>query len=117
MTIVPTTPQILQEFNSHSKVDQTLLVTIWELGEGIGPFFIAPLSERFGRLPVFHIGNFLALLCLIASALSVNIPMLIACRFLTGCFLSILTLGPAIIGICSKWNEPARQWRWLWGLK
>ncbi|OOQ89350.1 bicyclomycin resistance protein [Penicillium brasilianum] len=98
MTIVPTTPQILQEFNSHSKVDQTLLVTIWELGEGIGPFFIAPLSERFGRLPVFHIGNFLALLCLIASALSVNIPMLIAFRFLTGCFLSILTLGPAIIG-------------------
>ncbi|KAJ5377110.1 hypothetical protein N7509_013996 [Penicillium cosmopolitanum] len=98
MTIVPTTPQILQEFNSHSKVDQTLLVTIWELGEGIGPFFIAPLSERFGRLPVFHIGNFLALLCLIASALSVNIPMLIAFRFLTGCFLSILTLGPAIVG-------------------
>jgi MFS family permease len=98
MTIVPTTPQILQEFNSHSKVDQTLLVTIWELGEGIGPFFIALLSERFGRLPVFYIGNFLALLCLIASALSVNIPMLIAFRFLTGCFLSILTLGPAIVG-------------------
>lgn len=98
MTIVPTAPQILQEFHSHSSVDQTLLVTIWELGEGIGPFFIAPLSERFGRLPVFHIGNLLALCCLVASALSVNIPMLIAFRFLTGCSLSILTLGPAIVG-------------------
>ena len=98
MTITPTAPQILQEFHSHNTLDQTLLVTIWELGEGIGPFFIAPLSERFGRLPVFHIGNLLALCCLIACALSVNIPMVIAFRFLTGCFLSILTLGPAIVG-------------------
>jgi MFS family permease len=98
MTITPTAPQILQNFHSHSTASRTLLVTIWELGEGIGPFFIAPLSERFGRLPVFHIGNLLALCCLIASALSVNIPMLIAFRFLTGCCLSILTLGPAIVG-------------------
>lgn len=98
MTITPTAPQILQQFHSHSALQRTLLVTIWELGEGIGPFFIAPLSERFGRLPVFHIGNFLALCCLIATALSVNIPMMIAFRFLTGCFLSILTLGPAIVG-------------------
>ena len=75
-----------------------MLVTIWELGEGIGPFFIASLSERFGRLPVFHVGNLLALCCLTACALSVNIPTLITFRFLTGCFLSILTLGPAIVG-------------------
>ncbi|OQD99560.1 hypothetical protein PENSOL_c006G00089 [Penicillium solitum] len=98
MTIVPTAPRALQEFHWHNKIDQTLLVTIWELGEGIGPFCIAPLSERFGRLPVFHIGNLLALCCLIVSALNVNIPMLIAFRLLTGCFLSILTLGPAIVG-------------------
>ncbi|KGO75729.1 Major facilitator superfamily domain, general substrate transporter [Penicillium italicum] len=109
MTIVPTTPEILQEFHSHNKLDQTLLVTIWELGEGVGPFFIAPLSERFGRLPVFHIGNFLALCCLIASALSVNIPMLIAFRFLTGCFLSILTLGPAIVGDLFEMKQTGRS--------
>ncbi|KAJ5874979.1 uncharacterized protein N7529_003409 [Penicillium soppii] len=109
MTIVPTTPQILQEFHSHNKLDQTLLVTIWELGEGIGPFFIAPLSERFGRLPVFHFGNLLALCCLIASALSVNIPMLIAFRFLTGCFLSILTLGPAIVGDLFQMEQTGRS--------
>ncbi|KAH8674244.1 bicyclomycin resistance protein [Xylariales sp. PMI_506] len=98
MRITPTAPQILQQFSSHSSFDQTLLVTIWELGEGIGPFFIAPLSERFGRLPVFHLGNPLALCCLAGCALSVSIPMLIAFRFLTSCCLSILTLGPAIVG-------------------
>jgi MFS family permease len=105
MTIVPTTPQIMAEFHSKSAFEQTLLVTIWELGEGIGPFFIAPLSEKFGRLPVFHIGNFLALCCLIGCALSVNIPMLITFRFLTGCFLSILTLGPAIVGDLFEMNQ------------
>lgn len=98
MTITPTVPQIMRHFNSQSSFDQTLLVTIWGLGEGIGPFFIAPLSERFGRLLVFHVGNILALICLVACALSINIQMLIAFRFLTGCCLSILTLGPAIIG-------------------
>ncbi|EAL84246.1 uncharacterized protein AFUA_6G00196 [Aspergillus fumigatus Af293] len=56
-TIVPTAPQILQDFHSRDRIHQTLLVTIWELGEGIGPFFIAPLSERFGRLPVLHLGK------------------------------------------------------------
>ncbi|CAD6445692.1 4f2ac1b8-49e8-4c0a-8603-3dff6ab190fb [Sclerotinia trifoliorum] len=93
MSIMPTAPQILHEFHSRSTLDQTLLVTIWELGEGIGPFFIAPLSERFGRLLVFHIANFLALCCLIACALSVNIPILIAFRSLAGCFCRFLPLG------------------------
>ncbi|KAL8829371.1 MAG: hypothetical protein Q9191_002058 [Dirinaria sp. TL-2023a] len=109
MTIVPTAPQVLQEFHSHNALDQTLLVTIWELGEGFGPFFIVPLSERFGRLPVFHIGNLLALCCLIASALSVNIAMLIAFRFLTGCCLSILTLGPAIVGDLFQMEQTGRS--------
>ncbi|KAJ5890477.1 uncharacterized protein N7473_006705 [Penicillium subrubescens] len=109
MTIVPTAPQILQEFHSDSKIDQTLLVTIWELREGVGPFFIAPLSERFGRLPVFHIRNLLALCCLVASALSVNISMLIAFRFSTGCFLSILTLRPAIVGDLFQMEQTGRS--------
>lgn len=47
----------LARFPFARRIHQTLLVTIWELGEGIGPFFIAPLSERFGRLPVLHLGK------------------------------------------------------------
>jgi MFS family permease len=117
MTITPTAPQILEEFHSRSALDRTLLVTIWELGEGIGPFFIALLSERFGRLPVFHIGNFLALCCLVACALSVNIPMVIAFRFLTGCFLSILTLGPAIAGDLFQMEQTGLSMTLVMGLQ
>lgn len=117
MTITPTAPQVLEEFHSHSSRDRILLVTIWELGEGIGPFFIAPLSERYGRLPVFHIGNFLALCCLTATALSVNISMVIAFRFLTGCCLSILTLGPAIVGDLFKMEQTGLSMTMVVGLQ
>ncbi|KAK3316095.1 major facilitator superfamily domain-containing protein [Apodospora peruviana] len=86
MTVTPTAPQVMRHFNSQSSFDQTF------------PFFIAPRSERFGRLPVFHIGNLPALICLVACASSINMPILIAFRFLTGCCLSILTLSPAIVG-------------------
>lgn len=109
MTITPTAPQILEEFHSHNTTYRTLLVTIWELGEAVGPFFIAPLSERYGRLPVFHIGNLLALVCLVACALSINIPMVIAFRFLSGSFLSILTLGPAIVGDLFKEDQSGKS--------
>lgn len=76
----------------------TIVVSIWELGEGLGPFVVAPLSEIYGRAVVYHTGNLLFLLCLAASALSTNLSMLVAFRFLNGLTTTILTLAPSIIG-------------------
>ena len=99
MTIIPAVPQVLQEFQISSGLQySTLVVSIWELGEGIAPFVIAPLSEIYGRAVVYHIGNCLFFLCLIASALSTNISMLIGFRFLNGLTTTSLTLAPSIIG-------------------
>ena len=91
-------PQIIAEFNIKKGLYTTLLVSIWELGEGFGPFLVAPLSESYGRLPVYHIGNILFILSLVASALSINISMLVAFRFLTGFVVTALTLSPSIVG-------------------
>lgn len=91
-------PQVLAEFKVTDNLYSTLLVSIWELGEGVGPFLIAPLSEIYGRLPVYHLGNVLFLLCSVASALSTNISMLVAFRFLNGSVVTALTLGPSIVG-------------------
>ena len=49
-------------------------------------------------MPVFLVGNVLFLLCSVASALSVNVQMLTAFRFLNGCVNTTLTLGPTVIG-------------------
>lgn len=50
----PATSHILAEFHSTNKLDSTIMVSIWELGEVVGPFLVAPLCEIYGRLPVFH---------------------------------------------------------------
>ena len=97
IAIVPAVPQILSEFQVKDDLYYTLLVSVWELGEGFGPFLVAPLSELYGRLPVYHIGNILFLLCSVASALSTNISMLGAFRFLNGFVITSLTLGPSIV--------------------
>ena len=49
-------------------------------------------------MPVYHIGNLLMVICCIAAALSTNISMLVAFRFLSGFVMTALTLAPSITG-------------------
>ena len=97
-SIVPAVPEILKEFQVSNKSYSTLLVSIWDLGEGCGPFIVAPLSELFGRLPVYHTGNLLSLIFSVAAAMSTNISMLVAFRFLNGLSMTALTLAPSVVG-------------------
>jgi MFS family permease len=46
---------------------------------------IAPLSEMYGRLPLYHTCNFFFIVFAIACAVSTNMGMFIAFRFLMGC--------------------------------
>lgn len=87
----------------------TILVSIWELGEVVGPFVVGPLSEKYGRLPVYHIGNVLFVVFSVASAVSSNISMLVAFRFLTGLTTTSMTLGPSIVGDCFPSEERGRS--------
>ena len=96
--VVPAVPQILDEFQITNNLYSTLLVSIWELGEGFGPFLIGPLSELYGRVVVYHVGNVFFALSLVASALSINIAMLVAFRFFCGFANTPSTLGPSIVG-------------------
>ena len=94
----PAAPLISKNFSSVSQLDQTLLVSIWELGEAFGPLLIAPLSEMFGRAPVYHAANILFCVFSIASAVSSNMNMLIAFRFFNGIAVASVVLNPSIIG-------------------
>lgn len=101
--VVPIATNIVRDLDgrnnqsSHSTAS-VLLVTIWELGEAAGPLLIAPLSEVYGRYPVFNAANVLFLCCVALSALSQSTGLLIAGRFLTGCAVASNVLSPAIIG-------------------
>lgn len=94
----PATPQVLAEFHSSSQLESTILVSIWELGEVFGPLIVAPLSEIYGRLPIYHTANILFIIFSIVAAKSTNINMLIAFRFLLGLTVASTTLNPSIVG-------------------
>lgn len=94
----PVAPQVLAEFQSNNCLYTALLVSVWELGEVVGPLLIAPLSELYGRLWVYNIANVLFVLCGVGGALSKTIHMLIAFRFLSGLSVASIILNPGIVG-------------------
>ena len=84
----------MEDFNSTNETVATLTVTIYLLGFALGPPIIAPLSELYGRLIVYHVCNGLFLAFTIACAVSSNVGMFLAFRFITGCAGSApLTIG------------------------
>ncbi|KAF5868420.1 putative mfs multidrug protein [Botrytis fragariae] len=95
----PAAPQILEEISPNaSKVYINIVVSIWELGEACGPLLAAPLSEVYGRYPIYHIANVLFVVFSIAGALSTNIGMLVAFRFFNGFAVASITLNSSIVG-------------------
>lgn len=80
----PGVPDIMQEFNSHNENMATFVVSVYVLGFAFGPLVAAPMSEIFGRAPCFNIANIFFIIFTVATALSKNMGMMIAFRFLMG---------------------------------
>lgn len=73
-------------------------MTVWELGEAAGPLLIAPLSEIYGRYPVFNAANILFIFGVLLQAFTPDANLFIFARFLTGFAVASNVLNPAIIG-------------------
>lgn len=87
-----------QEFNNDSAILQSLTVSIFVLGYAIGPLFLAPLSEIYGRRFVITGANAFFCVWQIGCALAPNLQSLIIFRFLTGVGGSgCLTIGGGVI--------------------
>ena len=96
---MPVAEQIALDLEGReSKSASILLVTVWELGEAAGPLLIAPLSEIYGRYPVFNVANIVFILGVLLAALSQTTGLFIFSRFLTGFAVASNVLNPAIIG-------------------
>nr|XP_036586833.1 MFS polyamine [Colletotrichum truncatum]KAF6797390.1 MFS polyamine [Colletotrichum truncatum] len=80
---VPATAIIMQEF-SVSRTQSILPLTLYTLGIAVGPVFIAPFSEAFGRKWIY-VGTCTALLAFLGGAAGAQtFSGLLACRFLAG---------------------------------
>ena len=95
---IPAAPEILRHFHSSNLLYSTILVSIWELGEAFGPLLAAPLSELYGRSPVYNAANIVFIIFSVACALSSNLSMLVAFRFINGMGDASITLNPSIVG-------------------
>ena len=140
--VAPAGTTIAAEF----EIGQTttiVIVSIFVLGFAIGPFYIAPMSEVYGRMAVLQSSMSLFLIFNVACAISTNEAQLIAFRFLSGIGGSaalvlgggILTdiwsretmgkasgiyhlaplVGPPMGPLVSAFIVSATSWRWIFG--
>ncbi|KAI1123902.1 MFS general substrate transporter [Nemania abortiva] len=94
----PASNAISQEFDNYSGFFSVFFITVPNLGQVIAAFYIGPLSERFGRVPVCHFFNSLWLIFTLAGGFSSSASQIIVFRFLTGATVSSINLNPAMAG-------------------
>ncbi|EAW13265.1 MFS transporter [Aspergillus clavatus NRRL 1] len=132
---------VMREFHSADTMLASFVVSVFVLGYVVGPFLIAPLSEMYGRVPLYHACNILFLIFTIACAVAQSLPQLIVFRLLAGiagvCPLTIGSgtvadmipkekragimaiwalgpiLGPVIGPVAGGFLAEAEGWRWV----
>lgn len=138
----PAVPELLQEFDEHNQALATFVVSVYVLGFAFGPLLVAPLSEVYGRLPVYHLCNLGFIIFTVAAAVANSMSSLIVFRFFQGAFgaaplsngggtiadlmppeqrglaMSFWAagplLGPVIAPICGSFLSAAAGWRWIY---
>jgi multidrug resistance protein len=137
----PSIPDLMREFNSTNQTIAVFVISVYILGYAIGPLVIAPLSELYGRLIVYHCCNVLFIIFTVACALAPNMSSLIFFRFMAGCagsapltigggsitdmvvqekrggatavFVFGPLLGPVIGPVAGGYLAEAKGWRWV----
>lgn len=140
----PGVPEVMAQFKSNNDELASFVVSVYVLGYAFGPLIIAPLSELYGRLVIYHICNIMFVILTVACAVASNLNMLIGFRFLEGTFGSApLTIGGGTIadmikqekrgGVMAVWAmgpllgpvigpaiggylTQAKGWRWVFWL-
>ncbi|UPL00978.1 hypothetical protein LCI18_011912 [Fusarium solani-melongenae] len=103
----PGVSQLMDDFNTYSDELATFVVSIYMFGYAFGPLLFAPLSEIYGRLYLYKIGNVFFILSCVGAALSTSIDMLMVFRFLMGVVGSI----PTTIGVGSIVDTVSLEFR------
>jgi multidrug resistance protein len=138
--LAPGVPQLMEEFHSGSDELASFVVSVYVIGFALGPMVLAPMSEVYGRLPVYYACNVLFTIFSVACAVSSNLGMLIGFRLLAGCVGSAplsngggtiadliiqekrgaslsfyamgLLLGPILGPVAGGYLALAKGWRW-----
>ena len=105
----PAIGQVMEEMNTTDRDIGSFAVSIYLLGYAFGPLVLAPCSELYGRLRVYHICTALFLIMNMCCGLATSMPMLIVFRLLTGLVGACpLTIGPGTVSDLFRQQERGR---------
>ncbi|KAE9371183.1 MFS multidrug transporter-like protein [Stipitochalara longipes BDJ] len=82
--VAPALTAIAREFHITNEIEQSLTLSIFVLAYAIGPLFLGPLSEMYGRVIVLQTSNLLYLFFNLGCGLAQTKGQMIAFRFLSG---------------------------------
>ena len=82
--IAPALSTISKDFGITSDAVANIALSIFVLAYAIGPLFLGPVSEVFGRVYVLQLSNLFYLVWNLACGFAQNTPQMIAFRFLSG---------------------------------
>ncbi|TAQ86180.1 hypothetical protein B7494_g5474 [Chlorociboria aeruginascens] len=94
----------MEEKFGVSKEVGILGLSLYILGLSLGPMTLAPLSEYFGRSPIYIISYGIFLIYLVGSALVTNLGGFLILRFFSGMFASV-TIANFGGTIADLWNS------------
>jgi multidrug resistance protein len=94
----PGIPFVNADLNNTSALLGSFAVSVYLLGFAVGPLFLSPLSEIYGRCIVLNASNVFFCAFMLGCALAPNLEGLIVMRFLAGLGGSAcLTIGTGVI--------------------
>ena len=82
--VAPALPAMAQQLNITDSVEQSLILSIFVLAYAVGPLFLGPLSEIYGRVIVLQLANLFYLAFNIGCGFAQSKGQLLAFRFLAG---------------------------------
>jgi multidrug resistance protein len=134
----------MKDFKSTDVYLSAFVLSIYVLGYAFGPLLISPLSEQYGRLPLYHMCNMLFTVCTFVCGRANSLGTLAVFRFLAGVGGSSVfalapssvgdllvkekrgggvalmglayNLGPAISPTAGSYLNAAKGWRWVFYL-
>lgn len=94
----PAVPQVVKEFNVHSSELAAFVVSVDVLGFAFGPLIMAPLSEVYGRVKIYHVCDAGFIVSTVLCGAAPNMSSLIVFRLCSGIFGALFsTIGGGCI--------------------